>query len=327
MKFVFGFTLFLLTGFTLGNEILNSKEYSSSFNVMDYGAVGDGKVDDSQLGGTLIAPESTSWTDGQVAVWIQFSSVENLILDGGGTIDGQGSIWWQPCMKTSIFGFYFDCNRRPTALHFNNCNGLRLKGLTHLNSPMLHISINACKDVVVSNLHIKAPEDSPNTDGIDIADSSNVQIQDSTIGTGDDCVAINGGSCFINITGVNCGPGHGISVGSLGDGPYDTVEEFHVKNCNFSNTQNGGMGKLHSYEILQKATAIQVSDVTYSDIQGTSASDRAIDLDCDKVVGCSNIVMNNVQITRSGTGPQIYGSCNNAHGTAINVQPEVPCLS
>ncbi|KAL4273739.1 hypothetical protein GQ457_13G016770 [Hibiscus cannabinus] len=401
MKFVFGFTLFLLTGCTLGNEILNEKAYSSCFNVMDYGAVGDGKVDDSkafnetweavcsaevgdgiatlvvqqgktfllyqikfqgpcqaksihfQLGGTLIAPQSTSWGDEGVAVWIQFSSVENLILDGGGTIDGQGSIWWEPCMKTSSF-----------ALHFNNCNGLRLKGLTHLNSPMLHISINACKDVTVSNLHIKAPKDSPNTDGIDIAASSHVQIQDSTIGTGDDCVAINGGSSFINITGVNCGPGHGISVGSLGDGAYDTVEELHVKKCNFSNTQNGvriktfqgksGFARKISFEhiffnnvqnpiiidqfyqdknqlrsngILQKATAILVSDVTYSYIQGTSASDRAINLDCDKVLGCCNIVMNNVRITRSGTDPEIHGYCNNANGTAFNVQPKVPCLS
>ncbi|KAK8681222.1 hypothetical protein V6N13_053629 [Hibiscus sabdariffa] len=324
MKFVFGFTLFLLTGCTLGNEILNEKAYSSCFNVMDYGAVGDGKVDDSQafnetweavcsaqvgdgiatlvvpqgktfllyqikfqgpcqaksihfqLGGTLVAPQSTSWGDEGVAVWIQFSSVENLILDGGGTIDGQGSIWWEPCMKTSSFGFYFDCNRRPTALHFNNCNGLRLEGLTHLNSPMLHISINACKDVTVSNLHIKAPKDSPNTDGIDIAASSNVQIQDSTIGT----------------------------------------DQFYQDK-----------NELRSNGILQEATAILVSDVTYSYIQGTSASDRAINLDCDKVVGCSNIVMNNVQITRSGTDPEIYGYCNNANGTAFNVQPKVPCLS
>ncbi|KAL4272640.1 hypothetical protein GQ457_13G016800 [Hibiscus cannabinus] len=205
----------------------------------------------------------------------------------------------------------------------------------------------------------------------------------------DDCVAINGGSSFINITGVNCGPSHGISVGSLGDGDYDTVEELHVKNCNFSNTQNGvriktfqviqmlemvkdtnvrlhhidyfddiffmncsarkisfehiffnnvqnpiiinqfyqNKGRLRSHGILQEAAAIQVSDVTYSDIEGTSASDRAIGLDCDNVVGCSNIVMNNVQIKTTSNSLKIYGSCNNAHGSASNVEPEVPCLS
>ncbi|GMI78705.1 hypothetical protein like AT3G15720 [Hibiscus trionum] len=317
-----------------------------------------------QIGGTLIAPQSTSWGNEQVDYWIKFSGVENLILDGNGTIDGQGSDWWKPCMNPSFFGYFFNCHRRPGALYFHNCNGLQLKGLTHLDSPRSHISINGCKDVVVSDLHIKAPENSPNTDGIDISSSTNVQIQDSTIETGDDCVAINGGSSFIDINRVDCGPGHGISIGSLGDGAYDTVEKVHVKNCNLSNTQNGvriktlqgssgyarnisfehivfnnvqnpiiinqfyeDKGKFRSYGILQKAAGIQVSDVTYSDIRGTSASEQAIDLDCNNVVGCSNIAMSNIDITSSGGGPNIRGICNNAHGTAIDVLPKVPCLS
>ncbi|KAK8508450.1 hypothetical protein V6N12_020231 [Hibiscus sabdariffa] len=305
-----------------------------------------------QLGGTLIAPETTSWGNG--GDWINFRSVDNLILDGGGKIDGRGSNWWEPCKKTSTF-----------ALKFHNCNGLRLKGLTHLDSPKRHIAINGCKDVVVSDLLIKAPEDSPNTDGIDISDSSKVLIQDSTIKTGDDCVAINGGSSFINVIGVNCGPGHGISIGSLGDGgAYDTVEEVHVKNCRLSNTQNGvriktfqgasgyarkisfehiffnnvdnpiiinqfyqDKGKLRSYGLFGKATAIKVSDVTYSDIRGTSASDRAINLNCDDTVGCTNIVMKNIAIKASAEAPKIYGFCNNAHGTALHVNPKVACLS
>ena len=32
----------------------------------------------------------------------------------------------------------------------------------------------------------------------------------NTIFIGDDCIAINGNSAHINITGINCGPGHGI---------------------------------------------------------------------------------------------------------------------
>ena len=32
------------------------------------------------------------------------------------------------------------------------------------------------------------------------------------IDLGDDCIAINGGSSFINITDVKCGPGHGIRL-------------------------------------------------------------------------------------------------------------------
>ena len=56
-----------------------------------------------QLQGTLIAPQSTSWADDTLDTWIQFSGVDNLILDGDGKFDGQGSIWWQSCKKKTIF--------------------------------------------------------------------------------------------------------------------------------------------------------------------------------------------------------------------------------
>jgi polygalacturonase len=96
-------------------------------------------------------------------------------------------------------------------------------------------------------VNLIAPETSPNTDGIDISSSTKVFIEHSTISTGsildyslsfyiyvnvffplyryifasyyfsyllfiigDDCVAMNSGSKFINITNVKCGPGHGI---------------------------------------------------------------------------------------------------------------------
>ena len=32
------------------------------------------------------------------------------------------------------------------------------------------------------------------------------------IDLGDDCIAIKGGSSFINITDIECGPGHGIRL-------------------------------------------------------------------------------------------------------------------
>ena len=70
------------------------------------------------------------------------------------------------------------------ALMFKRCNGLRLNGLTHINSPRVHITVTACNGVIMSNLRIIAPETSPNTDGINIASSTNVNIRDSIIGTG-----------------------------------------------------------------------------------------------------------------------------------------------
>ncbi|RDY06861.1 putative polygalacturonase, partial [Mucuna pruriens] len=142
------------------------------------------------------------------------------------------------------------------ALHFHKCENLIVRKLSHMNSPRNHISMNMCNGSLISNLQIIAPKDSPNTDGIDISASSNIFIHHSTIQTGDDCIAINTASSFINITAVFCGPGHGISttlgyiyiyvclvnpsIGSLGkNGEYATVEEIYVRNCTFKETTNG----------------------------------------------------------------------------------------
>ncbi|ESW06320.1 hypothetical protein PHAVU_010G038000 [Phaseolus vulgaris] len=81
---------------------------------------------------------------------------------------------------------------------------------------------------------------SPNTDGFDIVGSKNVAIEDSTLATGDDCIAINGGCSYINATRLVCEGGHGISIGSLGrNQSHETVEEVHVWNCSFIDTTNG----------------------------------------------------------------------------------------
>ena len=70
------------------------------------------------------------------------------------------------------------------ALHFSRCNNLQISGLTHVDSPKGHISITHSNNVTLSNLHILAPQDSPNTDGVDISVSEYVNIRDSIIATG-----------------------------------------------------------------------------------------------------------------------------------------------
>lgn len=57
---------------------------------------------------------------------------------------------------------------------------------------------------------IKAPENSPNTDGIHIQQSKGIEIIGASIQTGDDCISMGVGSSNIYIENVHCGPGHGI---------------------------------------------------------------------------------------------------------------------
>ncbi|XP_048228083.1 probable polygalacturonase At3g15720 isoform X4 [Ricinus communis] len=355
-----GFFLATILVFCVATSNLVIADGRRNFNAAEFGAIGDGQTDNSeaflkaweavctatvrgtatleipagtfllnpvkfegpcksnkvhlQVLGKIVAPRTIDeWRPRcKSSVWLLFRGISGLIVNGPGAIDGRGSNWWK-------LGQTHGC-KRPRALQFHNCNHVKLSGLTHMNSPKVHIGVNGCKGVSISNLNISAPEDSPNTDGIGISGSTDVHISNSTIGTGDDCIAVNGGCSHINITNVTCGPGHGISVGSLGDkGCNDKVEDVHVQNCTFIGTQNGVRIK------TWPAVAVELSGIKYSGVEGTSASKQAITFDCAKI-GCRNIAMDQINITSSSPGKQIHAFCNNAKGTSTSTTPLVPCL-
>jgi polygalacturonase len=53
-----------------------------------------------------------------------------------------------------------------------------------VNSQQIHMSVEDCTGVELAHLSISAPGTSPNTDGIHITHSKNVQVSDCTIKTG-----------------------------------------------------------------------------------------------------------------------------------------------
>lgn len=156
------------------------------------------------------------------------------------------------------------------------------------------------------------------------------------------------------------------SIGSLGkDGAYATVEDVNVRNCSLRGTQNGlriktwqggkGYARKITYEGIRligsknpiiidqhyvdkglsrpeedddRKSSVQVSDVTYRGVFGSSADEVAINLNCaGGRLSCRNIVMDNIHITSSLAGQKTSAYCNNAHGTATLATPNVPCLS
>ena len=63
-------------------------------------------------------------------------------------------------------------------------SNLTVQGLKIKNSPQFNFRFDACHDVRVESLTIKAPAQSPNTDGIHIENTNNVQIYNSIISNG-----------------------------------------------------------------------------------------------------------------------------------------------
>ncbi|XP_030536599.1 polygalacturonase-like [Rhodamnia argentea] len=303
-----------------------------------------------RIDGTLVAPSDYN-VNGDSGYWIVLRHVTGVSVIGG-TLDGQGTGLWA-CKLSGK-----SCPSGATSLEISNSQNILVSELSSLNSQMFHMVINGCQNVKMQGVMVSASGTSPNTDGIHISASTGVTILNSKIGTGDDCVSIGPGSNNLWIENVACGPGHGISIGSLGkDQQEDGVQNVTVKTVTFTGTQNGvrikswarpsnGFARniLFQHAIMNnvqnpiiidqnycpdsgcstKDSGVRVSDVTYQDIHGTSATEVAVKFDCSSKYPCTGITMQDVKLTY---GDQVAtASCANAGGTASGTEQPSSCL-
>lgn len=96
------------------------------------------------------------------------------------------------------------------SLTFTSSKNIAVDGLTSIDSKLFHIVILQCSNVKLRNVNIHAPGSSPNTDGIHVQMSTDVDVVRANIRTGDDCVSVGPGTAHLWIERVSCGPGHGI---------------------------------------------------------------------------------------------------------------------
>jgi polygalacturonase len=110
------------------------------------------------------------WDD--CAAW---SKLENVVLEGGGTIDGDGDAW-----IASDLG-----NTRPYLLDLMWVDGLTIRNLK-LRRPGMWTTVPTFSN----NVRVEGNDiytRGSNTDGVDPESSWNVYIANNTIDTGDDC--------------------------------------------------------------------------------------------------------------------------------------------
>ncbi|XVF76921.1 hypothetical protein PTKIN_Ptkin13bG0306200 [Pterospermum kingtungense] len=304
-----------------------------------------------RIDGTLVAP-SDYMVIGSAGNWLIFEHVNGVSIYGG-ILDGQGTDLW--ACKRSGRG----CPSGATSLGFSNSRNIVIKRLTSLNSQMFHIVINGCDNVKVDGVRVSASGNSPNTDGIHVQSSSGVTILNSRIGTGDDCISVGPGTSNLWIENVACGPGHGISIGSLGKELEEPgVQNVTVKTVTFTGTQNGvrikswgrhstGFARniLFQHAVMTdvenpividqhycpdekncpgQVSGVKISDVTYQDIHGTSATEVAVKFDCSSEYPCSDIRLDDVKLTYRNKPAE--ASCKNSDGTTSGFVRPSSCL-
>ncbi|KAM4105665.1 hypothetical protein ACB094_04G008900 [Castanea mollissima] len=276
-----------------------------------------------RIAGTLVAP-SDYMVLGNTGNWIVFEQVDGVTISGG-ILDGQGIGLWA-CKASSN-----SCPSGATTLKFSNSNNIVVHALTSLNSQMFHMVVNGCHNMKMQGIRVIAAKNSPNTDGIHVQLSSSVTILNSKIRTGDDCISIGPGTTNLWIENVACGPGHGISIGSLGKDQQEVgVQNVTVKTVTFTGTQNGNPIVIdQNYCPGNKGcpgqvSGVQISDVTYQDIHGTSATEVAVKFDCSPGNPCSRIRLENVKLTYKNQVAQAL--CSHAIGTSAGFVQPTSCL-
>ncbi|XP_073125606.1 exopolygalacturonase-like [Henckelia pumila] len=378
--------------------VVCSSHKTKVFNVKKYGAIGNNKTDNSKAF-TKAWSESCKWRGKSIVLipkgtyhlgsivlkgpcngrkgfvikgmlrspnepgsffidhWITFQNINNLRIHGGGTLDGQGASAWSynKCNTGS-------CKRLPVSLRLDFVNDSEISNIKSLNSKNFHFNLFACNRVNIRHVVLSAPADSPNTDGIHVSSSGNINIDKTVISTGDDCVSIGPGNRDIHITNTFCGPGHGISVGSMGkSGTKEDVTSISVVNCTFRGTLNGvqiktwpdpeaagGFASNFTYDNIlmekvdnpifinqqycpfnlcnpQGSSKIQISNIIFRNIWGTSTTKDAVKLKCSKSHPCHNIALENINLI--GPGGVASSSCSNVHGRSRGRQKPPSCLS
>ncbi|RAL44220.1 hypothetical protein DM860_016466 [Cuscuta australis] len=311
--------------------------------------------------GTIVAPKSPSiWAERDESQWIAFQDIIGLQVYGPGKIDGNGKAWWdQSCRDHPNLEGCKDL--APTALKLISCNGGSLSNMKFTNSPQSHVLLLGCNGFRVDNLKIESPRDSPNTDGIHIHSSHHITITNSNISSGDDCVSIGDYTSDVFINNVACGPGHGISIGSLGkSGNFVQVENIHVSNAFLYGTTNGAriktwqVGRGYVKDVIfenlfmnsvdnpiiidqfycdgrescQKTMGsggVEISGVVFRNIYGTSSTDVTVNLNCSRSTPCTDITLQFVQLGSASPGSLVSAHCDNAYGQEFVVVPG-PCL-
>lgn len=289
----------------------------TQFNVKDYGALGDGKTNDTKAiqaaidacsdggavilsGGTYMSGQiklksnMTLWVDSTAVlkgiqdnslypaialhadnanVWlpgvlggggwelkeafVYAEGANNVTITGGGVIDGNGDC--------TIWDHDKDETLRPMALYVAYSNNVKVTNIDIANSAMWDFVILECNVVVVDGININTSAYGVNKDGIDICDSHDVKITNSTILCQDDAICPKSGSAkgvrnmtIKNVT-INGTTGNKIKFGTL---TYGGFIDCLLQDIAINGSGRGGLCAIS----LQGLDGADFSNITFDKI-------------------------------------------------------------
>uniref|UniRef100_A0A7N0UJQ4 Polygalacturonase n=1 Tax=Kalanchoe fedtschenkoi TaxID=63787 RepID=A0A7N0UJQ4_KALFE len=204
--------------------------------------------------------------------------LNDVIITGhNGTVDGQGLTWWDKYNSHSL-----DYSR-PHLVEFIFCNYTAISNITFLNAPAYNIHPVYCSYVLVLNVSVFAPPDSPYTLGVVPDSSDGVCIEDSRIVVGHDAISVKSGW---DEYGIAYGrPSSNIHIRSV------SLKSFSGASLAFGSEMSGGISDV-------RAEQLHISD-SYSGIGFRTAKGRGGYI---KNIIADDAEMENVYIAIDATG-------------------------
>lgn len=217
--------LLLLPIFTFGQA---NRHTVPVFNVLKYGAVGDGKTPDTDaiqkaideasetgngaevlipaghkyLIGTLVLKSGINFhlqSDAELLVSINrkdykgdgaiiANGANDLTISGNGSINGRDMEFMSHYDKTNEW--WIPKNWRPKLFILTKCNDLKVLNITVTKAPQWSLHMLGCRNVLVDGIEVHNNMQVPNCDGINADHCMNVEIRNCQIRCGDDGIAV-----------------------------------------------------------------------------------------------------------------------------------------
>ena len=148
--------------------------------------------------------------------FIYSNNAKNIAITGNGILDGNAGWdnWWswsknnlhkqkknrprlmeynrsQVPLEERHFGLGY--NLRPNFIQTYKSEKITIQGVTLKNSPMWFIHTVLSENIIINDVKIYAPYESPNTDALDFESSKNIVVKNCFIDVGDDCITMKSG--------------------------------------------------------------------------------------------------------------------------------------